>query len=154
MIEYGGRAMLRSLGYMGVCCVTHLKCLRMPEMCWRYQQKGAAILIFHTLWVILYYQESLCNRDGACYLKRGNANWPYFLLIILSWIILLSGCIWLLLFLAWFIINIMKFLQNAPFRTISALRSDFNPRNIKYIPVVKIFTRLDLEWNWAFFKGL
>jgi len=30
---------------------------------------------------------------------------------------------------------------------ISALRSDFNPRNIQYIPVVKILTRLDLERN-------
>ena len=45
-------------------------------------------------------------------------------------------------------------LKNTPFCPISALRSDFNPRNIQYIPVVKILTRLDLDQNWAFFKGL
>jgi hypothetical protein len=43
--------------------------------------------------------------------------------------------------------------------------SNFNPRNIQYIPacpvgladrtgVVKIFAFLDLGQNWAFFKGL
>jgi hypothetical protein len=32
--------------------------------------------------------------------------------------------------------------------------SNFNPRNIQYIPVVKIFAFLDLDQNWAFFKGL
>ncbi len=37
---------------------------------------------------------------------------------------------------------------------ISALRSNFNPRNNQYIPMVKILTRLDLDQNWAFFKGL
>jgi hypothetical protein len=48
----------------------------------------------------------------------------------------------------------LRSLKNAPFRTISALCSDFNPRNILHIPVVKILSRLDLERNWAFFKGL
>ena len=38
-------------------------------------------------------------------------------------------------------------LQNAPFRPISALGSHLNPRNISYISVVKIITRLDLERN-------
>jgi len=47
-----------------------------------------------------------------------------------------------------------RLLKNTPFCPISALRSDFNPRNIQYIPVVKILTRLDLDQNWAFFKGL
>ena len=31
--------------------------------------------------------------------------------------------------------------------TISALHSDFNPRNIQYITVVKILMRLDLDRN-------
>ena len=83
MIEYGERTMLRSLSYMGACCVTHLKCLKIPEMCWRRQPKSGAILTLHTLWVTLYYQEFICNRDGACYLKRGNANLACFLLVIL-----------------------------------------------------------------------
>jgi len=38
-------------------------------------------------------------------------------------------------------------LQNAPFRPISASGSNFNPRNIQYIPVVKIFAFLELERN-------
>jgi len=38
-------------------------------------------------------------------------------------------------------------LKNAPFRPISALHSDFNPRNMQDIPVVKILMRLDLERN-------
>jgi len=41
--------------------------------------------------------------------------------------------------------HILRPLQNAPFRPISALRSYFNPQNIQYIPAVKILTRLDLE---------
>jgi len=41
----------------------------------------------------------------------------------------------------------MRPLKNAPFRPISVLHSDLNPRNIQYIPVVKILTRLDLERN-------
>jgi len=32
--------------------------------------------------------------------------------------------------------------------------SNFNPQNIQYIPVVKIFAFFDLDQNWAFFKGL
>jgi len=43
-------------------------------------------------------------------------------------------------------------LKNAPFRPTPALRSDFNPRNIQYIPVVKILTRLDLEQISADFE--
>jgi len=56
-------------------------------------------------------------------------------------------------------------LQNASFCPISALDSNLNPQNIQYIPacpvgpgdrtgVVKIFAFLDLDQNWAFFKGL
>jgi len=45
-------------------------------------------------------------------------------------------------------------LQNAPFWPISASGSNFNPRNIQYIPVVEIFVFLDLEQNRTFFKGL
>jgi hypothetical protein len=56
-------------------------------------------------------------------------------------------------------------LQNAPFCPISASGSNFNPRNIQCIPacpvgpadrtgVVKIFTFLELEQKYAFFKGL
>jgi hypothetical protein len=57
-------------------------------------------------------------------------------------------------------------LQNAPFCPISASGSNFNPRNIQYIPVypvkceayltgaVKIIAFLDLDQNWTFFKGL
>jgi hypothetical protein len=41
----------------------------------------------------------------------------------------------------------MSQLQNAPFCPISASGSNFNPRNILYIPVVKIFAFLDLEQN-------
>jgi len=45
-------------------------------------------------------------------------------------------------------------LQNATFCPISASGSNFNPRNILYIPVVKIFAFLELEQKLAFFKGL
>jgi len=38
-------------------------------------------------------------------------------------------------------------LQNAPFCPISALGSNFNPQNTQCIPVVKIFTCLELEQN-------
>jgi len=41
----------------------------------------------------------------------------------------------------------MRPMKNAPFGPISALHSDFNPRNILDIPVVKILMRLDLEPN-------
>jgi hypothetical protein len=45
-------------------------------------------------------------------------------------------------------------LQKAPFCPISASGSNFNPRNIQYIPAVKIIAFLDLDQNWKFFKGL
>jgi hypothetical protein len=48
----------------------------------------------------------------------------------------------------------MRPMQNALFCPISASGSNFNPRNIQYIPVVKIFAFLNLDQNWAFFKGL
>ena len=48
----------------------------------------------------------------------------------------------------------MRLLQNTPFCPISASDSNFNPRNIAYIPVVKTFAFLDLEQNLPFFKGL
>jgi hypothetical protein len=37
---------------------------------------------------------------------------------------------------------------------ILSVRLKFNPRNIQYIPVVKIISFLDLDQNWTFFKGL
>jgi len=48
----------------------------------------------------------------------------------------------------------MKPLQNAPFCPIPVSGSNFNPRNIQYIPVVKIFAFLELKQKFAFFKGL
>jgi hypothetical protein len=44
--------------------------------------------------------------------------------------------------------------QNARFCSIAVSGSNFNPRNIQYIPPVKIFAFLALEQNGAFFKGL
>ncbi len=41
-------------------------------------------------------------------------------------------------------LNDRRPLQNAPFCPISASGSDFNPRNIQHIPVVKILAFLDL----------
>ena len=41
----------------------------------------------------------------------------------------------------------MRPLQNALFSPISASGSNFNPRNIQYIPVVEIFAFLDLDKN-------
>jgi len=38
-------------------------------------------------------------------------------------------------------------LKNAPFWPISASDSNFNPRNIQYIPAVEIFAFLDLDQN-------
>ena len=38
-------------------------------------------------------------------------------------------------------------LHNVPFCPISASGSNFNPRNILYIPLVKIFAFLELEQN-------
>jgi len=46
----------------------------------------------------------------------------------------------------------MSQFQNVPFRPISATGSNFNPRNTAYIPVVKIFTFLDLEQISADFE--
>jgi hypothetical protein len=43
-------------------------------------------------------------------------------------------------------------LKNALFCPISASGSNFDPRNTKCIPVVKILAFLDLEQNRAFFK--
>jgi len=37
---------------------------------------------------------------------------------------------------------------------VSASGSNFNPRNIQYIPVVEIFAFLELEQKLPFFKGL
>jgi len=45
-------------------------------------------------------------------------------------------------------------LQNGTFCPISASGSNFNPRNIQYIPVVEIFTFLELEQKLPFCKGL
>jgi len=45
-------------------------------------------------------------------------------------------------------------LQNGTFCPISMSGSNFNPRNIQYIPVVKIFAFLELEQKSPFFKGL
>jgi hypothetical protein len=48
----------------------------------------------------------------------------------------------------------MRPLKNGTFCPISASGSNFNPRNIKYIPVVEIFAFLELEQKLPFFKGL
>jgi len=45
-------------------------------------------------------------------------------------------------------------LHNGTFCPISASGSNFNPRNIQYIPVVEIFAFLELEQKLPFFKGL
>jgi len=45
-------------------------------------------------------------------------------------------------------------LQNAPFCSISASDSNFNPRNTQCIPVVKIIVFLELKQKLTFFKGL
>jgi len=44
--------------------------------------------------------------------------------------------------------------QNGTFCLISASGSNFNPRNIQYIPVVEIFAFLELEQKLPFFKDL
>jgi len=41
----------------------------------------------------------------------------------------------------------MRPLQNAPFRSISASGSNFNPQNTQCIPAVKIVAFLELERN-------
>jgi len=50
--------------------------------------------------------------------------------------------------------DILKHLQNGTFCPISASGSNFNPRNIPYIPVVEIFAFLELEQKLPFYKGL
>jgi hypothetical protein len=45
-------------------------------------------------------------------------------------------------------------LQNAPFRSISASGSIFNPRNTQCIPVVKTIAFIELKQKLTFFKGL
>jgi len=45
-------------------------------------------------------------------------------------------------------------LQNASFCPISASGSNFNPRNTRCIPLVKVIAFLELEQKYAFFKGL
>jgi len=45
-------------------------------------------------------------------------------------------------------------LQNATFCPISVSGSNFNHRNIQYIPVVDIFAFLELEQKLVFCKGL
>jgi hypothetical protein len=45
-------------------------------------------------------------------------------------------------------------LQNGTFYPISVLGSNFNPRNIQYIPAVEIFAFLEREQKLPFFKGL
>ncbi|MFH1954932.1 MAG: hypothetical protein ABIL06_25370, partial [Pseudomonadota bacterium] len=44
-------------------------------------------------------------------------------------------------------LKVSRPLQNAPFWPISASDSNFNPRNIQYIPVVEILAFLDLDQN-------
>ncbi|MEW6674164.1 MAG: hypothetical protein AB1427_20920 [Thermodesulfobacteriota bacterium] len=45
-------------------------------------------------------------------------------------------------------------MRNALFCPISASGSNVIPRNTQCIPAVKIIAFLELEQNWAFFKGL
>jgi len=47
-----------------------------------------------------------------------------------------------------------RLLQTVTFCPIFASGLNFNPRNILYIPVVKVFTFFELEQKLAFFKGL
>jgi len=44
--------------------------------------------------------------------------------------------------------------EKGTFCPISASGSNFNPRNILYIPAVEIFAFLELEQKLQFFKGL
>jgi hypothetical protein len=48
----------------------------------------------------------------------------------------------------------LRRLQKAPFCSISASDSNFNPRNTTSIPVVKIIAFLELKQKLTFFKGL
>jgi hypothetical protein len=50
--------------------------------------------------------------------------------------------------------NAERPLQNGTICPISASGSNFNPRNILYIPVVEILAFLELEQKLPFFKGL
>jgi hypothetical protein len=45
-------------------------------------------------------------------------------------------------------------LQNGTFCPISVSCSNFNPRNIQYIPMVEIFAFLELVQKLPFFQGL
>jgi hypothetical protein len=47
----------------------------------------------------------------------------------------------------------MRPLQNIPFCPIIASGSNFNPRNIQYIPPVEIFAFLVVLINWPFLKN-
>jgi hypothetical protein len=44
--------------------------------------------------------------------------------------------------------------KTPPFAQSQRQAQILNPRNIQYIPAVKIFAFLDLDQNWTFFKGL
>jgi hypothetical protein len=48
----------------------------------------------------------------------------------------------------------MRPLKNAPFCSVSASGSNFNPRNTQCIPVVKIIVFFELKQKLTFFKGL
>jgi len=54
----------------------------------------------------------------------------------------------------YFIDDVARPLQNGTFCPISTSGSNFNPRNIQYIPVVEILAFLELEQKLPFFKGL
>jgi len=54
----------------------------------------------------------------------------------------------------WGTADVRRPLQNGTFCPISASGSNFNPRNIQYIPVVEIFVFLEREQKLPFFKGL
>jgi hypothetical protein len=50
--------------------------------------------------------------------------------------------------------NTLRPLQHGTLCPISVSGSNFNPRNMQYIPVVEIFAFLELEKKLPFFKGL
>ncbi len=50
-------------------------------------------------------------------------------------------------------VNVSKPLQNGTLCPISASGSNFNPRNILYIPVVEIIAFLELKHKLPLFKG-
>jgi len=87
---------------------------------------------------------------GQCLYKNITCSHRYFLHLInllKSWLSPLADS-WYPICPPW-----PKTLKNTPF-PISASDSNFNPRNTKCIPVVKIFVFLDLGQNRTFFKGL